>query len=285
MSTVSSAEPSYRIDLGQRLFLFGVFSIVVAETMTTVVNIGEWFEWTSCLLGVVATLVILYLGNWLYSGDKTAHLATTIWVIFFVGLTLLAIFFRLEFESTGAAAGERWSRHLGVNVLWEGFLKLAAYCLFAVILFAGPTRDWLAIRRGEPAPTLADAVPALSGEPVELAAEHTNALAACAAAMTTASITLIGIGLVECVVAFSFPAFFGGYWPVSIVEGFALLGLGLGLTEPAKKINDLLAAAPKTTGYVATFLQTLESNYARGLILTVLSLGSIAILRVAWKVM
>jgi hypothetical protein len=278
MSSVSMADPSNRIDLGQRLFLLGVFGIVVAEAVTTVVNVGQWFDWTSCLLGIVATLAILYLGNWLYTGDKTAYLATTAWVILFAGLSLAALLFRFQFESSGAAMGDAVSRHLGVNVAWQGILKLATYVLFAVVLFSGPTREWLATRRGEPVLSATNAATPLTGEPVELAAEHTTALTACASAMNTASAVLIGVGLIEILAALlSEGVAVIGFW-----EGFVLVGLGGGLSVPAKAINDLLAATPKNMGYVANVLQKLQSTFALYLIV---ALATLVVLRVATKSM
>src|SRR5882724_5279647 len=64
-------QQSQRADLGQRVYLLGIFAILVVEAISTITNVGMWFEWTSLVLGAVSCVGILYLGNWLYTGDKT----------------------------------------------------------------------------------------------------------------------------------------------------------------------------------------------------------------------
>src|SRR5437016_1827695 len=71
MAPTTEQQPQRR-DLGQRFFLLGIFAVMVAEVVCTLVNIGQWFHWSSLVLGVVASVGIIYLGNWLYTGDKTA---------------------------------------------------------------------------------------------------------------------------------------------------------------------------------------------------------------------
>src|SRR5439155_17352944 len=172
---------------GQRVYMLGIFAILVVEAISTITNVGMWFEWTSLVLGTVACVGILYLGNWLYTGDKTALLVMRVWVAVELTLVLIAVVL-LGGEGPGPAV----ARHLGVNVWWEGLLKIAAYAGFAAAIFCpGVVLDFLGAQRGEgpgataTAPETAE-TGAPAGEPVELNAEQTNALTGLSAAMKMA---------------------------------------------------------------------------------------------------
>src|SRR5439155_905006 len=84
-------QQAQRIDLGQRVYMLGIFAILVVEAISTITNVGMWFEWTSLVLGTVACVGILYLGNWLYTGDKTALLVMRVWVAVELTLVLIAV--------------------------------------------------------------------------------------------------------------------------------------------------------------------------------------------------
>src|SRR5262249_48985061 len=116
-----------------------------------------------------------------------------------------AILFRMTDPDSAVA------RHLGVNAMWQGWLKVAAYAGFATLLMVpGVTLDFLTAQRGEtPAPAAAAtapppaaAPPADAGPPVELAAEPTTALGGLAGAMKTATALLALVGAFDLVVGF-----------------------------------------------------------------------------------
>src|SRR5262245_23565316 len=172
----TTEQQASRSDLGQRFFMLSVFAILAVEAVVTIFNIGMWFEWTSCLLGIVAAVGILVLGNWLWSGDKTALTVMRAWVVVMLLLAILAMALHIAGDST-------IPRHLGVNIAWEGWLKLAVYGLMAsLLLLPGPTLEFFGTQRGEaPATVVAEAaaVPAPTAAPagpaVELAADQVNA--------------------------------------------------------------------------------------------------------------
>src|SRR5438105_4249284 len=122
MSMAATTEPKASSgDLGQRFFVFGIFAIMVAEVAVTMSNMGHTFLWTSCLLGAVSSVGILALGNWLYSGNKTALMVTRVWVAIQLLLTLIGLGMLLTDSNTDGVPS-----HLGINALWQGYIKLAA---------------------------------------------------------------------------------------------------------------------------------------------------------------
>jgi hypothetical protein len=264
MSMAPTTEPqSTPGDLGQRLFLLGVFFILLVEVVTTVANVGQWFEWTSCLLGIIASVGILYLGNWLYTGNTTALMVTRIWVVLQLALVLAAMGIILM----DMASDSTIPRHFGVNAIWQGVLKLAAYLGFAGLLFVpGATLDFFSAQRGE-ARTAALAatrdVTAPAGDPAELAVEHTRALEGLGGALKTVSGVLLAVGALDLLTGLLILGQNPAAGVLSIVEGVALAAWGAVLMAPTKATQTLLAASPRYMGYVmdlcTSFLGTFKA--------------------------
>src|SRR4051812_26858484 len=121
MSMAPTTEPQpTSSDLGQRFFVLGIFAILVVEAGTTIINIGQHAEWTSSALGVLFCFVILYLGNWLYRGDKTALMWTRIWVVLQIAVVAMGVTHFSEEPDLAVLV-----RHHGVIAVWQGVLKLA----------------------------------------------------------------------------------------------------------------------------------------------------------------
>jgi hypothetical protein len=262
MASVQHTEQQQqRIDLGGRLFLLGVFAILVVELAGTWVNIGSSFEWTSLLLNVFSAVFILYLGNWLYNGDKTALSVARYWVAFMVvvvGIGLVCSWLELTHPDVG--------RYLGITAVWLGLLKFFPYLLFAAALWCpGYVLDFLTAKRGETleaSTTVTAEQPATSGTPAELTAEHATGLDGLAGAMQNASYVLLAVGLIEIVCNLgrvgsdnALPAI------LNIVEGLALATLGCLLVAPAKAVQAVVAAAQRHMGLVMQILERFHALY------------------------
>jgi hypothetical protein len=260
MASVQYTEQQQqRIDLGQRFFLLGVFTIVVVELVGAFVNIGAEFTWTSLLLNVFAAVFILYLGNWMYSGDKTALSVARGWVAFMavvVGIGLACCWAELTQPNI--------AHYLGITAVWLGLLKFLPYALFAAGLsLPGYVLDFLAAQRGESAGAEATTdQPVTAGTPAELTAEHATVLAGLAGAMQNASYVLLVVGLIEAVCNLgrlggenALPAI------LSIVEGFAVATLGCLLLAPTKAVQALVGAAQKHMGYVMQMFERFQALY------------------------
>jgi hypothetical protein len=272
-------QPSQRIDLGQRFLLLAIFATLAVEVVVTVVNAGQWFSWVSLALGIVAGVGILYLGNWLYTGNKTALAVTRLWVMVMLILAVFAVTMKLT-DAPGEAA---ITRHLGVNILWEGWLKLAVYAGFAAGLFVpGYVLDFLGHQRGEAPAAPATAVAAApAGEPAELTAEHTTALSGLGSAMNSASLALLLVGVLDVIAAVVLLGrgdSTGGL--LSLFEGIALVGLGGALVAPTKAVQALAETTPRNMGLVTRMLtQLLATGKAYLILFTVLAF--VVVLRIA----
>jgi hypothetical protein len=302
MSMAPTTEPqSTPSELGQRLFLLGVFVILLVEVVCTVANVGQWFTWSSCLLGIIASIGILYLGNWLYTGNTTALLVTRIWVVVQLALIIVGLAILL-FDSSGEST---FPRHVGVNATWMGLLKLVVYLGFAFLLFVpGYTLDFFSAQRGEtraPAITTASTPAAPIGEPADLATEHTRALEGLVAAMKVVGGVLLAVGALDILTGLLML----GQRPatsvveveavgtasrtdlagiLSIVEGIALALWGAALSAPTKATQALLTASPRNMGFVINlFTSFLGTFKAYLLILVVLAL--VVICRVVFNAM
>jgi hypothetical protein len=275
MSMAPTTEQTSRSDLGQRFFLLSVFAILAVEVVVTVFNVGMWFEWSSCLLGILAAVGILWLGNWLWSGDKTALTVTRVWVVVMFVLALVAQIWLLTLEPT-------LSRYLGVNAAWQGWLKLAAYGGFACALFVpGVVLDFVSGQRGEAAPAESAAATAAApptGEPVELTAEATKALTGLSGAMKVAAGLLPVLGILEMFIAsLKYGKAPLGSALADTLEGFALVFLGALLALPSKSLQNLLDTTPRNTGHVMGFLlQLLGAFKGYALILPALAIAALA---------
>jgi hypothetical protein len=282
MASVQNVDNQQRIDLGQRLFLLGVFGSLIVELVGIFVNIGLSFEWTAFLLNAFAGGFIIYLGNCLYHGDKTALAVTRGWV------TLMACVAGLGLACIWAGLTQPdIARHLGITAAWLGLLKLAAYATFACWLFVpGSVLDYFAARRGEMAAPVAPAEHlATTGTPVELTAEHTTALGGLAGAMKNASGVLLAVGFLDVaagLLAFGTPEKLPAI--LNVIEGLAVMTLGCLLLAPTKAVQALVGAAQRHMGYVMKLLDGLQTLYV-GYIVSFAVLAAVAVCRVVFKAM
>jgi hypothetical protein len=300
----TTESDTQRSDLGQRFFLLGVFAILVVEALATIVNVGQAFTWTGTVLGIIATIGVLYLGNWLFTGDRSALSAMRGFVV--IELILAAV--ALAMLVSDMPSDSPIPAHLNVSASWQGWLKVIAYGGFALALFMpGVVLDFLAQQRGETptsaaSPTAEALAPA--GEPVTLAADQTKALEALSGALGLAGALLLLVGLL--VMLASLGRMFNdlaavGRMPtdvaqaasdalasekrriitqgvLGIAEGLLFLILGAVLQPALKALQGLLAASPRNTTLVMGFFSRLSVVLATAVFFAV-ALGVVVVCR------
>jgi hypothetical protein len=156
-----------RLDIGEKIFV-GVFvGSVVIEVLLTLLAITlnpAWntlLPWTIVVLGAVFVAFLLYLANWLYSGNRTAWTAALGFAGFQIALAAGVIVAMLT--------SHRFAAYLGESLIWLAVAKAVAYAAFAGFLsLPKAIHDFLGLRRGE---TIPDETPAVvEAPPVEVPA-------------------------------------------------------------------------------------------------------------------
>jgi hypothetical protein len=277
MASVQHTEQhQQRIDLGQRFFLLGIFAVMVIELVGIIVNIGSSFAWSALVLNVFASVFVLYLGNWLYGGDRTALSVARGWI----AVMAVVSGFGLACAWAGPPTAEL-GRYVGITAVWLGLLKFIIYGTCALALFSsGYVLDYLAAQRGETAAAPVTAEPQAAAAPAELAADHVTALEGLAGAMKIVCFVLLAVGLFEAGASLSrlgseqhVPAILG------IVEGLAVATLGCLLMAPLKAVQALAGAAQRHMGYVMQFLARFHALFL-AYIVTFGVLAAVAVCRV-----
>jgi hypothetical protein len=263
----TTEQQSQRIDLGQRLFLLGIFAILVTEALATIVNIGVAFTWTGAVLGIVSAVVILYLGNRLYGGDKAALTATRAWVVLEIMLVLTAVAILLS--ETPAEATMPIAVHLNISAAWQGWLKLAAYLGFgAAVYYPGVVLEFLATQRGETVvngTATAVETPATQGEPVTLEKDQVQALEGLSGAMKMAGGLLSLVGAFDLLAALFTLNNTSDVDLLNIVEGFAFLALGAVI--PIFALQGLVSGTQRTMTHIMNYLSGLARALAAYVVL------------------
>jgi hypothetical protein len=274
----TSEQQSQRIDLGQRLFLVSVFGVLVTEALATIVNIGHAFTWTGTLLGIVSAVVILYLGNRLFVGDRPALTASRVWVALELVLVLIALGILLG----DTPAESSIPVHLNISAAWQGWLKLAAYAGFAAALFLpGFVLDFFAAQRGDAAAGAAVAAvetAPISAEPVTLANDQTQALEALNGTLKGVSALVLAVGGFDLLVGLFNIKKSTDVGLLSIVEGLAVVGLGAAVILPCQPLQALLTATPRTMQQAMAFLTALATSLA-AYVVPLVALAAVVILR------
>src|SRR5262249_15877601 len=114
-----------RVESGEKLFVIGMVICFVTEVAYPTANLIESFL-DGFLLGVVGSLVVLRLANWLYTGNSTAYILVLGWA----GLQIIVALGVLVMISTGFGR-ESPSHLLGYGISWVPYGKLAAYVITA----------------------------------------------------------------------------------------------------------------------------------------------------------
>src|SRR5947209_5363912 len=87
-----------RLDVGEKIFVGAFVGSVVIEVLLTLFAVSlivghnaAWAVLTTVLLGAVFVGFLMFLANWLYSGDRTAWKTAVGWGGFQVALSLFVI--------------------------------------------------------------------------------------------------------------------------------------------------------------------------------------------------
>ena len=263
MSMAPTTEhQSSKTDLGHRLYVLGVFAVFFAEVALIVVNLGEGFGWLVALPGIVSSVLLLWLGNWLYTGNRQALSLMRFFVFVELCLCLAALI------SLGGSAVV--AKYLGMTAMWQVDLKLFVYIVFSVLLMLSATLGFLSARRGESAATVATVTPeemAAAGSPVDLGTEQTKTLENLEQAMTlfacvawTLAIVLLVIEVVN-----------RGDGQSNILLYAAVVGTIILLLQPVRPLHILLRASPCNMGHVMNVLSAFATTW-KGYVIVLLVL-------------
>jgi hypothetical protein len=266
-----------RLDVGEKLFVGAFVGSIVIEVLLTlfalslIVGHGSSSAvLTTVLLGVVFVGFMLFLANWLYSGDLTAWKTAVGWGGFQIVLAVAVI---VAFLAASNHPG--FADYLGIPNIWLAVIKAVTYALFvASLALAPPVRDFLGLRRGEHVPEEAAAagVPP-SGVTVPLTDAQAAAFASLANWITAAGGVLIVAGLVRlgAAVADTNPK---NIWPgvPSALEGVVAAALGALLMFPAQALKLFQS---RDMNHLMNALKSLHALYFKQLIL--LAVAAVAV--------
>src|SRR5262245_14557705 len=129
-----------RLEIGEKCLVSGVIAVLATEAALTVITNGIHFSWPGLLLGVFGFCFMLYLGNRLYAGDRTAYKIALAWVGFQVLYAIFALYLLMS-----STQGERIAAQVGAAVPWAVLLKMLVYLSLGWVLVRMPTvRDFFA---------------------------------------------------------------------------------------------------------------------------------------------
>jgi hypothetical protein len=255
-----------RLDVGEKIFV-GVFvgSVVIEVLLTSfaVTFSSGWntlVPWTILLLGGVFVGFLLYLANWLYSGDLTAWKTSLGWAAFQVTLSVAAI--------VAFLAGHGYAHYVayvGLPVIWLAIIKAVTYAAFAGFLaLPQPVRDFLGLRRGEatahePTHVHTEVAPVVEQPvtgPLPLTADQFAAFGTLATWMQAAAVLLIVAGLLRFYVGLlnieadiDFKKWLPGL--PAVIEGIAACLFGIYLLTPTSAMK--LVPSSDVNGLLRTF--------------------------------
>jgi hypothetical protein len=265
-----------RLDVGEKIFVGAFVGSIVIEVLLTlfalslIVGHGSSSAvLTTVVLGVVFVGFMLFLANWLYSGDLTAWKTAVGWGGFQIVLSVAVI---VAFLAASNHPG--FADYLGIPNIWLAVIKAVTYALFvASLALAPPVRDFLGLRRGEHVPEEAAAEVPPSGVTVPLTDAQAAAFASLANWITTAGGVLIVAGLVRLGAAV-YDTNPRNIWPgvPSALEGVVAAALGALLLFPAQALKLFQS---RDMNHLMNALKSLQSLYFKQLIL--LAVAAVAV--------
>jgi hypothetical protein len=266
-----------RLDVGEKIFVGAFVGSIVTEVLLTLFALSllvghssSSAVLTTVLLGVVFVGFMLFLANWLYSGDLTAWKTAVGWGGFQIVLSVAVI---VAFLAASSHPG--FADYLGIPNIYLAIIKAVTYALFvASLALAPPVRDFLGLRRGEHVPedTAAVEVPA-SGVTVPLTDAQAAAFASLSNWITTAGGVLIVAGIVR-LGAGIYATDARNIWPgvPSVIEGVVAAVLGALLIFPAQALKLFQS---RDMNHLMNALKSLQSFYFKQLIL--LAVAAVAV--------
>jgi hypothetical protein len=249
-----------RVEIGERLYVTGFMVAFWSELVLTIVRNGLHFSWASVVIGTITIPVLLYLANWLYSGNRTAQLTTLVVIAVQVLLALLG----LKLVPALASLNEQ----IGPYCATIGILRLFVYGGLAAMLYSPRVRDFLNHQRGgetaaEQEPVEIQITP--TGTAVALTDEQLENVGSVGSLVQIAAFVTIVGGLLQLVSAIDG----GARGILQAIQGVILLALGVFLLSPAKGLR-MLGTPGADTAYLSHSLATLTAFFKRQLLLVVI---------------
>ena len=273
-----------RVDLGEKIFIGAIVGSIVIEVLLTVFAITlnpAWntpLPWTISLLGAVFVVFLLYLANWLYTGNLTAWKMA----LGFAALQIVLAGGVLYGMQTSAA----FAAYLGAPLFWLALILLVAFVLFAICLgVPRPVHDFLSARRGEtiaedmpPAP--APAAEVVTPSPVlPLTDDQAAAFGSLGTWMQTAGCLLIVagvlrffVGLINIPLVFDWKQWLPGV--PSLLQGIAAIVLGVSVFAPAAALK---VVEGRVTERLMDAFKRLHSLYFLQLIVLAIAVAGVVV--------
>ena len=234
-----------RLDIGEKIFIGAFVGSIVIEVLLTVFAVTfnpAWdtlLPWTILVLGAVFVAFLLYLANWLYTGNRTAWTTALAFAAFQIVLASGVI--------VGMLTNHNFAAYLGASLIWLAIIKAVAYAAFAGFLaLPKSVHDFLGLRRGEtivedtpPAATLTAAEVVTPSPTVPLTDDQAAAFGSLSKWMQTAAGLLIVAGVLRVsvgVINFHLVSDWMLWLPL-LLQGIAAIVLGVVLFAPATALK------------------------------------------------
>jgi hypothetical protein len=250
-----------RIEIGKKLYVTAFMVVLWADMVLTIVRNGLHFAVGSVVIGILAIPVLLYLANWLHSGNRTARTAT----LGFIAVQLLLAILGLKLLPALNTLNEQ----VGPYCATIAVIRLLLYGGWgAMLLYSPRVQEFLAHQRGEaqePEKTKEDLTITPTGTAVPLSAEQLEGIGALGSLIQIAAFVAIVAGLLQLVSASK-----GGMTGLfQAIEGAVMLVLGVFLLSPATGLRKL-GMPGADMAYLTNALGALAMFFKRQLVLALI---------------
>ena len=252
-----------RVEIGKKLYVTAFMVVAWAELVLTIVRNGLHFSWANLgwanlALGIIAVPVLLFLANWLYTGNRTARLATLVFIA--IQLLLATLGFKL------LPALTELNNQVGPTCASIATSKLLLYGGWgALLLFSPRVQDFFNHQRGEHPEEKEEIQITPTGTAVALSGEQLGSVGALGSLVQIAAFVTIVGGLLQLVSATKG----GASGLFQAIEGAVLLALGVFLLSPAKGLRKL-GVAGADMAYLTYALGALATFFKRQLVLVLI---------------
>jgi hypothetical protein len=273
-----------RVDLGEKIFIGAIVGSIVIEVLLTVFAITlnpSWntpLPWLISVLGAVSVVFLLYLANWLYSGNLTAWKTA----LGFAALQIVLAGGVLY----GMSSSPSFAAYLGAPLFWLALILLIAYIVFAICLgLPRPVHEFLSARRGETipedtAPAPAPAAEVITPSPVlPLTDDQAEAFGSLGTWMQTAGCLLIVAGVLRFFVGLTnIPLVLDWKQSLpglpSLLQGIVAIVLGIIVFAPAAALK---VVQGRVTERLLDAFKRLRSLYFLQLILLAIAVAGVVV--------
>lgn len=271
----STSDDHAQVDLGGRLLVLGLMLMLVVESLLATAALIQ-LSFIHLVVGIVSLCVALYLGNWVYTGDRSARKVLLGWTglqILLAGGAVLAYF---------ASRGEHESmRIFGISAPTNGtaislaVLKLASYlCLGYVLSQSASVKNFLRVKAGREPRALDVAAIAPSGVVVPIGDKEKRAVVEVGTWMQATGAILIVAGLLSIIAGAR------NTDRIYLIEGALILVLGAVMLGPVGVLRRL-SPDQLDRAFLLNALGQLKALYRK----QVAILGGLAVVAVVMLIM